>query len=212
LAVHERWLRYQLELARMMGVDTLPARPALTRQSRLDRVEQEVRRCTRCRLHKTRTQGVFARGNPHARLMFVGEAPGAEEDRQGVPFVGPAGKLLDAMIHAMGLRQDQVYITNILKSRPPGNRDPRADEVAACAPFLEEQIEVVDPAVLCTLGRPASNALLGTNSAMGALRGRWHRYRGIPLLPTYHPAYLLRSPAQKSKAWEDLKMLIAALE
>jgi len=143
--------------------------------------------------------------------MFIGEAPGQEEDIQGLPFVGPAGKLLDKMIFAMGLKPDDVYITNIVKSRPPNNREPRPDEVAACFPHLEKQIELVHPRIICTLGRPAANALLDTNLSMGELRGRWHSFRGISVLPTYHPAYLLRSPSQKKQAWEDLKKVVVAL-
>jgi len=202
-------LKKRLEIEKMMGVDALMKRAGP--EAELRRVEEEVRTCTRCRLHEGRTQTVFARGNPRAPLLFIGEAPGEEEDRQGLPFVGPAGKLLDRMIFAMGLKSDQVYITNIIKSRPPNNREPRPAEVAACFPFLERQIELVRPRIICTLGRPAANTLLGTNLAMGDLRGKWQSYRGIPVLPTYHPAYLLRSPGQKRTAWEDLKKLIIAL-
>ena len=205
----EPWLRKRLELEKMMGADVLfrQAGP----EDELVKLEKEVAGCRRCGLWETRTQTVFGRGNPRAPLMFIGEAPGAEEDRQGLPFVGAAGKLLDKMIFAMGLTQDEVYIANILKSRPPGNRDPKPDEVEACWPFLERQIELIDPRVICTLGRPSANALLDTNASMGSLRGRWHTFKGIPLLPTYHPAYLLRSPGQKSKTWQDLKMIIQAL-
>ncbi len=205
----EPWLRKRLELEKMMGVDALfrQAGP----EDELVKLEKEVAGCRRCGLWETRAQTVFGRGNPRAALMFIGEAPGAEEDKQGLPFVGPAGKLLDKMIFAMGLTQDEVYIANILKSRPPGNRDPKPDEVEACWPFLERQIELIDPRVICTLGRPAANALLDTNASMGSLRGRWHTFNGVPLLPTYHPAYLLRSPGQKSKTWQDLKMIIQAL-
>jgi DNA polymerase len=202
-------LKKRLEIEKMMGVDALIKKAGP--EAELRRVEEEVRTCTRCRLHEGRTQTVFARGNPRAPLLFIGEAPGEEEDRQGLPFVGPAGKLLDRMIFAMGLKSDQVYITNIIKSRPPNNREPRPDEVAACYPFLERQIELVRPRIICTLGRPAANTLLGTNLAMGDLRGKWQSYRGIPVLPTYHPAYLLRSPGQKRTAWEDLKKLVIAL-
>jgi DNA polymerase len=202
-------LKKRLEIEKMMGVDALIKRAGP--EAELRRVEEEVRTCTRCRLHEGRTQTVFARGNPRAALFFIGEAPGEEEDRQGLPFVGPAGRLLDRMIFAMGLKSDQVYITNIIKSRPPNNREPRPDEVAACFPFLERQIELVRPRIICTLGRPAANTLLGTNLAMGDLRGKWQSYRGIAVLPTYHPAYLLRSPGQKRTAWEDLKKLIIAL-
>ena len=203
------WTRKRLELEKMLGVDALPRKRGV--EAPLSKVEEEVRRCKRCRLYEAATQSVFARGNARAPLMFIGEAPGQEEDRQGLPFVGPAGKLLDRMIFAMGLRQEDVYITNIVKSRPPGNREPRPDEIAACFPHLEKQIELVRPRVICTLGRPASNALLGTSMSMGELRGKWHSYRGVPVLPTYHPAYLLRSPSQKKQAWEDLKKIVVAL-
>ncbi len=203
------WLKKRLELEKMMGVDVLFKKPGP--EAELRELEEEVRACRRCRLYQERKQTVFARGDPRAALMFIGEAPGREEDLQGLAFVGPAGKLLDKMIFAMGLKRDEVYIINIIKCRPPNNREPRADEVEACFPYLERQIDLVRPQVICTLGRPAANALLGTSRSMGDLRGKWHSYRGVPLLPTYHSAYLLRSPGQKKKAWEDLKKVIAAL-
>jgi DNA polymerase len=208
--VNRRQLEERLTLEKMLGVESIPLPRGVERE--LQEVEQQVMRCTRCRLHETRTQGVFARGNPHADLMIIGEAPGADEDAQGEPFVGRAGKLLDLMLKAMGLQRDEVYITNILKSRPPNNRDPRVDEVEACWPYLERQIELVQPEIICTLGRPASNTLLDTNRAMGDLRGTWHSFRSIPLMPTYHPAYLLRSPSQKRKTWQDLKKIMIALK
>ncbi|MCK4283095.1 MAG: uracil-DNA glycosylase [Candidatus Brocadiae bacterium] len=203
------WLKKRLELEKLMGVDALFRKPGVSAELR--KLEEEVRNCTRCRLHEGRTQGVFACGSPHAALMFIGEAPGRDEDAQGIPFVGRAGKLLDQMILAMGLQREEVYITNIIKSRPPNNREPRADEVEACFPYLERQIELIQPQIICTLGRPATNALLSTNRSMGEMRGKWHFYRGIAVLPTYHSAYLLRSPGQKGKAWQDLKKLIVAL-
>jgi DNA polymerase len=203
------WLKRRLELEKMMGVDALFRRRGV--EDELAEIEEQVRRCTKCRLHETRTRGVFARGRVDADLMFIGEGPGADEDAQGLPFVGRAGKLLDEMVAAMGLERDEVYITNIIKSRAPDNREPRSDEIEACWPYLERQIELVAPKMICTLGRPASNALLKTNKSMGEMRGRWFDYRGIPVLPTYHPAYLLRSPGQKRTAWQDLKKLILAL-
>jgi DNA polymerase len=202
-------LKRRLEMERMMGVRELFRRPGP--EAELARIEQEVKTCTLCRLHRERTQAVFARGDPRADLMFIGEGPGREEDAQGVPFVGPAGRLLDKMIAAMGLRPDEVYITNIVKCRPPGNREPRADEIEACFPYLERQIALVEPKIICPLGRPASNTLLQSSRSMGDMRGRWHHWRGIAVLPTYHPAYLLRSPGQKGKAWEDLKIIMRAL-
>jgi DNA polymerase len=168
----------------------------------------EVLQCTRCPLHAGRTQGVFGVGNPRAEWMVIGEAPGAEEDRRGEPFVGRAGQLLDAMLRAIGLsRAENVYIANILKSRPPNNRDPRPEEVAACLPYLRRQIEMVRPRLLLAVGRIAAQNLLGTEESLGRLRGRVHRFGELntPLVVTYHPAYLLRSPADKRKAWEDLK-------
>jgi len=211
------WLRKRLELERLMGVDALmlgrgeqPADDGV--EAELGAVQEQVAVCTGCRLHEGRTHTVFARGNPRAALMFIGEAPGHEEDIQGYPFVGPAGSLLDKMIAAMGLERDEVYVANILKCRPPGNRDPRPDEIESCFPFLRRQIELVAPRIICTLGRPASNTLLRTSASMGSLRGRWHSFDGIPLMPTYHPAYLLRSPGQKRRAWEDLKMVVLALQ
>ncbi|MGA7539317.1 MAG: uracil-DNA glycosylase [Steroidobacteraceae bacterium] len=168
----------------------------------------EVLQCTRCALHAGRTQGVVGVGNPRAEWMVIGEAPGAEEDRRGEPFVGRAGQLLDAMLRAIGLsRAENVYIANILKSRPPNNRDPRPEEVAACLPYLRRQIEMVRPRLLLAVGRIAAQNLLGTEESLSRLRGRVHRFGELntPLVVTYHPAYLLRSPADKRKAWEDLK-------
>jgi DNA polymerase len=168
----------------------------------------EVLGCTRCALHTSRTQGVFGVGNREARWLVVGEAPGAEEDRRGEPFVGRAGHLLDAMLRAIGLnRGTNVYIANVLKSRPPGNRDPKPDEVAACLPYLLRQIELLRPRVMLAVGRIAAQNLLSTDMPLGRLRGKVHRFGELntPLIVTYHPAYLLRTPGDKRKAWEDLK-------
>lgn len=168
-------------------------------------LRQAVLTCTRCDLYRTRTQGVFGVGDPHAEWLIVGEAPGAEEDKQGEPFVGPAGRLLDAMLASIGLKRgENVYIANVLKSRPPKNRDPSPQEVAACLPYLERQIELIKPRLILALGRFAAQSLLLTDTAIGRLRGQVHRYRGIALIVTYHPAYLLRNPADKARAWEDL--------
>ena len=164
-----------------------------------------VRNCTRCELAKSRTQGVFGAGDVNAEWLLVGEAPGADEDRLGEPFVGQAGKLLDAMLAALGLtRGRDVYIANVLKSRPPNNRDPRPDEVAACLPYLERQIDLIRPRIILALGRFAAQSLLLTETSITRLRGRVHAYRGVPLVVTYHPAYLLRNLPDKAKAWEDL--------
>ncbi|MHB1871058.1 MAG: uracil-DNA glycosylase [Steroidobacteraceae bacterium] len=173
-----------------------------------ERLREEVRTCTRCALHQTRTQAVLGVGNPEAQWMVIGEAPGAEEDRRGEPFVGRAGQLLDAMLRAIGLsRATNVYIANILKSRPPGNRDPKPEEVTACLPFLHRQIALVRPRLLLAVGRIAAQNLLLTDAPLARLRGRVHRFgeHNVPLVVTYHPAYLLRTPADKRKAWEDLQ-------
>ena len=162
--------------------------------------------CRRCNLHSTRTQTVFGVGSQRARWVFVGEAPGADEDRQGEPFVGRAGQLLNAMLFALGLAREEVYIANVLKCRPPENRDPRPEEVEQCEPYLIRQIELIQPAIIVALGRHAVHSLLKTDQALGKLRGTRHDYHGIPLIATYHPAYLLRSPGEKAKAWDDLKL------
>ncbi len=167
--------------------------------------------CTRCRLHENRKTVVFGEGHPRAALMFIGEGPGAEEDRTGRPFVGQAGQLLDQMIFAMGFERSEVYIANVVKCRPPGNRDPLEDEVAACSAFLDQQIELIAPRVIVALGKPAARRLTGSNKPMGALRGRWASYRGTPLMPIFHPAYLLRTPTAKSEAWKDLKLVMQKL-
>lgn len=192
--------------------DTPPV-PSVERPAALAALAAEVAACTRCPvLAATRTQTVFGSGLPTARLMFVGEAPGADEDRTGQPFVGRAGMLLTDMItKGMGLRREDVYIANVLKSRPPENRTPEAVEVAHCLPFLERQIAIVRPEFLCLLGGVAASALLDTKLFVGRLRGKWHRYRGIPTIVTYHPSYLLRSPEEKKKAWEDLQLLMQAM-
>ncbi len=170
-------------------------------------LEEAVVNCTACDLHKTRTHTVFGTGNHQAEIMFIGEAPGAEEDRQGKPFVGRAGQLLTEMLRAIGLSRDEVFIANILKSRPPGNRDPQVPEVAACMPFLQKQIQLIQPKLLVALGRIAAQNLLKSTAALSRLRGQIHYFETIPLLATYHPAYLLRTPLDKAKAYEDLKKI-----
>jgi DNA polymerase len=168
--------------------------------------------CTRCRLCERRRTVVVGEGHPKARLMFIGEAPGADEDRTGRPFVGQAGQLLDEMIFALGLERSEVYIGNVVKCRPPDNRDPHDDEMAACSPFLDRQIELIEPRVIVALGRIAARRLTGFDKPMAALRGRWSSYRGAPLLATFHPAYLLRTAAAKRTAWEDLKLIRQRLD
>ncbi|MFZ3173936.1 MAG: uracil-DNA glycosylase [Thiobacillus sp.] len=178
-----------------------PASPLYT----WDTLTDAVADCTACKLSATRTQGVLGTGDRNADWLIVGEAPGAEEDAQGEPFVGPAGKLLDAMLASIGLaRGDNVYLTNVLKSHPPGNRDPEPNEVAACRPYLLAQIELIQPKLILALGRLAAQSLLDTDEVIGSLRGRVHSFQGVPLVATYHPAYLLRKPTEKTRAWEDL--------
>jgi len=178
----------------------------------LDDVRAWCGDCHRCLLGKTRTQLVFGEGDPHAALVFVGEAPGADEDRQGRPFVGRAGQLLTKIIEAMKLTRDQVYICNILKCRPPGNRNPEPAEIAACEPVLIKQLEVIKPRIICALGTFAARTLLKTDVPITVLRGRFHEYQGIKLMPTYHPAYLLRNPGAKKQVWEDVQMIMKELE
>jgi DNA polymerase len=187
-----------------VSVTTQPAAPLVVAPG-WEALEAEVRACTKCGLHKTRTQTVFGVGNRRAQWMFVGEAPGADEDAQGEPFVGRAGQLLNAMIAALGLKREEVYIANVLKCRPPNNRDPQADEVEQCEPYLIRQIALIQPKLIVALGRHAAHSLLKTDLALARLRGARHNYHDIPLIVTYHPAYLLRTPSDKRKAWEDLR-------
>jgi len=215
-------------LASATDAYALPRRPSLPREE-IDRRgaalavidENEVKGCTHCALSRTRTKTVFGVGSPAARIMFIGEAPGHDEDVSGEPFVGRAGQLLTAMIEkGMGLKRSDVYITNVLKCRPPNNRTPAADEIAACKGYLVRQIEIIRPEVIIALGAPAAQTLLGVKDGIGRLRGRWHDFHPtgttlvgepVPVMPTFHPAYLLRDPGEKSKAWADLKMVMARL-
>ena len=186
----------------------------------LEKIAAEVRKCCQCGLGETRTKGVPGDGNPHARIFFIGEAPGADEDAQGLPFVGRAGKLLDKIIAAMGLKRSDVFIGNILKCRPPDNRDPRPEEIVKCLPFLERQLELMQPEIIVALGAHAARTLLNTNKPIGQLRGKIHLYypanmsKPIKLLATYHPAYLLRSysPENRRKVWEDMQKVLEELE
>ena len=188
--------------------ESLPVKnekPSDNAQLTWDALRDAVNTCTRCKLHATRTQGVFGVGDQRADWLIVGEAPGADEDAQGEPFVGQAGRLLDAMLAAIRLRRgDNVYIANVLKSRPPGNRNPEPDEVAACMPYLLQQVELLQPKIILAMGRFAAQNLLSSKDAIASLRGRVHRFQGVPLIVTYHPAYLLRTLTDKAKAWEDL--------
>jgi DNA polymerase len=167
-------------------------------------LENAVKTCIKCSLHTSRTQTVFGVGNRQAKWMFIGEAPGGEEDRQGEPFVGRAGQLLNAILFAIGLKREEVYIANVLKCRPPGNRDPQPEEVTQCEPYLLRQINLIKPRLIVALGRHAAHSLLKTEVPLGKLRGQRLSYHGTPLIVTYHPAYLLRNPADKRKVWDDL--------
>jgi uracil-DNA glycosylase family 4 len=175
-------------------------------------IREDLGDCTRCRLHKQgRKQIVFGVGNPNADLMFIGEAPGADEDQQGEPFVGRAGQLLNNMIRAMGLRREDVYIANIIKCRPPGNRTPERDECETCSPFLMRQIAAIKPKAIVALGAVAAKTLLAINAPMSGFRGHWYDFRGTKLAVTYHPAFLLRDPRQKKETWKDLQMVMKEL-
>lgn len=178
------------------------------RSETLDEIRADLGDCRRCKLWSSRKNIVFGAGNKGARLVFVGEGPGVEEDQQGAPFVGAAGRLLTKIIAAIKLTRGQVYICNIIKCRPPGNRNPAPDEIEACFPFLERQLAAIRPDVICALGSFAARSLLNTTASISKLRGRFHDYRGIKVLPTYHPAYLLRNPEKKRAVWEDMKKLM----
>jgi len=177
----------------------------------LERIREDLGECTRCRLHTTRNKIVFGSGNGRAELVFVGEGPGHDEDVQGLPFVGRAGKLLTQMIEAMGLQRDQVYICNVVKCRPPENRRPEEDEVGTCSPYLYRQLDVIQPKAIVCLGLTAAQALLKTKEPISRFRGQWLDYRGTKLLATYHPAYLLRNPPAKAEVWKDLQKVMAHL-
>ena len=191
-----------------------PPQPAKRdeRTAALAAVAREVAACTRCpELARTRTQTVFGVGNPHTRLAFLGEAPGYDEDRQGEPFVGKAGQLLNKIIAACGMQRGQVYILNILRCRPPGNRNPSPGEAANCREYLDRQLEIIHPEFICCLGAVAAQNLLETTASIGKLRGCFHDYRGIKVLCTYHPAYLLRNPAAKRPTWDDIQLLMSEM-
>jgi uracil-DNA glycosylase len=184
-----------------------PASAALARDETLEEIRADLGDCARCQLSEKRTTIVFGVGNPRAELMFIGEGPGHEEDRQGIPFVGAAGQLLTKIIEAIDLTRDQVYIANVVKCRPPNNRDPEPGEVEACRPFLDRQIDAVRPRVICALGRVSALNLLQTDEGITRLRGRIFSYRGAKLVPTYHPAFLLRNPGKKRECWDDMKLI-----
>jgi uracil-DNA glycosylase len=194
--------------AALQGGHTLPI---LNKSAALTEVLDDIGECTRCRLHKGRTKLVFGIGNVNADIMFVGEGPGADEDKQGEPFVGRAGQLLNNMITAMGIRREDVYIANVVKCRPPDNRTPEKDECDTCSPFLLRQIEIIQPKMIVALGAVSAKNLLGVNDSMANLRGKIYDFKGTKLVATYHPAYLLRDPRQKSEAWKDLQMVMREL-
>jgi len=202
------YLRWQQEQG-LLGLDiSIPADPQSSKKSPdLEEIRQWIGDCHRCKLWRERENIVFGSGNGKADLVFVGEGPGAEEDEAGEPFVGRAGQLLTKIIEAIDLSRDQVYICNIIKCRPPQNRNPQPDEIEACEPFLLAQLNALSPKLICALGTFAARTLLKTKAPISALRGRLHAFQGIPLLATFHPAYLLRNPLEKRKVWEDMKML-----
>ena len=206
-----------MELEARAGVNEflLPVKSAAELQKRtessLENLELEVLSCKNCQLHKTRTNVVFGSGNPKVQLVFVGEAPGYEEDMQGLPFVGRAGKLLTKIIEAMKLKRKDVYIANILKCRPPNNRNPLPTEILACENYLVRQLEILKPKVVCTLGKFAAQTLLRTEEPISKMRGKFYTYHGIKVMPTFHPAYLLRNPQEKRLVWHDMKKIMAEL-
>jgi len=202
LGVHDVFLE-----RRRAGVAAAPATVTPGSMPDLPSLEKFLENCPRCKLSKSRTNIVFGQGNPHAELMFVGEAPGRDEDEQGLAFVGRAGQLLTKIIEAIGRKREDVFIANVLKCRPPNNRNPEPDEVAACRPFLVEQIRLIAPKVIVTLGTFAAQALLETDESVGRLRGRWRTAHGVRVMPTFHPAFLLRSPERKKDVWEDMKLV-----
>lgn len=200
-----------VETAAPVNAKPLPAAEKKAALQVLD--ETKVKGCTLCRLHEGRTQTVFGEGDPGAAIFFIGEGPGENEDQTGRPFVGRAGQLLDKMIAGMGLSREQVFIANIVKCRPPGNRVPALDEVQTCTPYLLRQLEIVQPKVIVTLGRPAAQYMLDSKLPMGKLRGQWQNWRGIKLMPTFHPSYVLRTYTEEVRAavWSDLKLVLTEL-
>jgi uracil-DNA glycosylase family 4 len=202
----KRYLKQQIELGNEEIFLTKKTKKASFPQD-LGKFHAEIKDCVRCSLHKTRTNFVFGVGNPESPIMFIGEAPGREEDLRGEPFVGAAGRLLDKILEAIKFKREEIYIANVLKCRPPENRDPLPEEVEKCEPYLLKQIEIIKPKLICALGRISSQALLKTKLPLNKLRGRFHDYHGIKLLVTYHPAALLRYPQYKRETWEDVQIL-----
>ncbi len=206
-------LKNYLEYLKRMGIDSLfvsgnaPQEVSQSKVQTLDEIRRELGDCRRCKLHRTRRTIVFGEGNEKAKLMFIGEGPGYDEDVQGRPFVGKAGQLLTKIIQSIHLEREEVYITNIIKCRPPQNRNPEPDEIQSCHPFLQKQIQSIQPKMICALGTFAAQTLLSTDAKITSLRGRVFELGGIKVLPTYHPAYLLRNPERKREVWEDMKQI-----
>jgi len=211
------WLRYQRRLGRvgLRGEPATAPSPAAGQATEkiptLEEIRAEMGQCRRCKLYPGAKNLVFGEGSASARLMFIGEAPGAEEDLQGRPFVGAAGQLLNRVLNKMGLQREEVYITNVVKSRPPENRDPEPDEIAACLPYLKKQIAAIQPRVIVTLGKIATQALLGIKEPITKIRGQWQRYGRIRVMPTLHPSYLLRFPKERIKTWDDMLLVLEYL-
>jgi len=212
-------LKSYLEYLKGIGIEALPLfetkavdllsnpSPNTPSVETLEEIRRELGKCSRCKLHRTRRTLVFGEGNEKAKLMFVGEGPGYDEDVQGRPFVGKAGQLLTKIIQSINLQREEVYITNIIKCRPPQNRNPEPDEIECCKPFLLKQINTIQPQIICALGTFAAQSLLKTDTKISALRGRFYELEGIKVIPTYHPAYLLRNPERKREVWQDMKMI-----
>jgi uracil-DNA glycosylase family 4 len=200
-------IKAHLRFQKGLGIHTLLSRGETRPPITLEAIRSELGDCTRCRLHEERQSLVFGEGNPHASLVFVGEAPGREEDLQGRPFVGQAGELLTRIIEAIDLTREEVYIANIVKCRPPQNRNPQPDEIRTCLPFLRKQLEAIRPKIICALGTFAAQTLLETEERISLLRGKFYAYQGARLMPTYHPAFLLRNPQRKRDVWEDMKAI-----
>jgi DNA polymerase len=214
LAMAAKSLRSYLQCQAAVGLEWVPweqSSPAEPRQETLVEIRADLGDCTRCRLHATRRHIVYGEGEVSARVVIVGEGPGEEEDLQGRPFVGAAGRLLEAIIAGVGWRRHTVYICNVIKCRPPRNRDPQEDEITACGPFLRRQIRAIRPRAILALGNVAARFLLSSEAPISGLRGHVHEFGGIPLVPTYHPAYLLRNPLQKRRVWQDIQVLLGVL-
>lgn len=205
-ALKENLTQYYKEL-NLFNIEAKNVDDIDIKQSKLEKLYREYNECPRCRLSKSRSSIVFGEGSVNAKLMFIGEAPGRDEDLQGKPFIGKAGQLLTKIISSISLSRDDVYITNVVKCRPPGNRDPKEDEISTCSDILASQIDIIRPKIICSLGNFASRTLLNTETPISRLRGRFYLYQGIKLMPTYHPAFLLRNPEMKRDVWHDVQKI-----